>query len=47
VKTLVNKKMSAGNHQALINSSELSSGIYFYTLLAGNFRDTKKMILLK
>lgn len=54
VKTLVNKNMAAGRHQEVFNTSDFSSGVYFYTLTAGqsgsstgDFRDTKKMILLK
>ena len=29
------------------NASELSSGVYFYEIKAGDFRDVKKMILVK
>ncbi|MBT8380247.1 MAG: aryl-sulfate sulfotransferase [Ignavibacteria bacterium] len=47
VATLVNEQKSAGNYEILYAASELSSGIYFYKLSAGNFIDTKKMLLLK
>ena len=47
VVTLVNEKQSAGRHEAELDGSRLSSGIYFYKLTAGNFSDTKKLILLK
>ena len=45
--TLVNEEKSAGNYEVNLNASELSTGVYFYTIKAGNFSDTKKMILIK
>ena len=48
VATLVNENgMAAGSYDVEWNASNYSSGIYFYTLKAGNFMDTKKMILSK
>jgi len=48
VATLVNNEfVSVGTQQVDFNASSLSSGIYFYTLTAGNFTETKKMMLLK
>jgi len=47
VASLVNENKEAGNYSVEFNASELPSGIYFYTLTAGNFRDTKKLILMK
>ncbi len=47
VNILVNEFNSAGNYTVEFNASALSSGIYFYTLTAGNYRDTKKMVLVK
>ncbi len=47
VKTLVNKKQSPGNYSVRFDASELNSGVYFYTLRAGSFVATKKMILMK
>jgi hypothetical protein len=47
VKILVNEDKPAGKHQMSFNASELSSGIYFYTLRADNFTETKKLILIK
>ena len=47
VATLVNGMQEAGNHKVQFNSSNLSSGIYFYRLTSGNFTQIKKMILLK
>ena len=47
VKTLVNEFKSAGKYSVQFNGEGLSSGIYFYRLQAGNYVNTKKMILLK
>lgn len=47
VATLVNEVKDAGTYQVDFNASELASGVYFYTIKAGNFTDQKKMILLK
>lgn len=47
VSTLVNEVKSPGTHQVNFNAAELASGVYFYTIEAGSFRESKKMILLK
>ncbi len=47
IATLVNKKQPPGNYSVQFNAANLPSGIYFYTLRAGNFTTTKKMILIK
>ncbi len=47
VTTLVSGEKSAGNYTVEFNGSNLSSGIYFYQIQAGNFVEAKKMILLK
>ena len=47
VATLVNKKQSPGNYSVEFDAGKLSSGIYFYTLRAGDFTATKKMILMR
>lgn len=42
-----NETTSVGTHEVKFNGENLSSGIYFYTIEAGNFKDTKKMMLIK
>lgn len=44
---LLNKKMGKGSHEIEWNAVDLSSGIYYYTLTAENYSDTKKMVLIK
>jgi hypothetical protein len=39
--------MQAGYHEIELNANKLSSGIYFYSLQAGEFYDLKKMLLIK
>jgi glucose/arabinose dehydrogenase len=45
--TLVNEQKPAGTYSITFDASELPSGIYFYTLKAGNYLSSKKMIYLK
>jgi hypothetical protein len=47
IATLVKEEKLAGEYEIEFNAANLPSGIYFYTLSAGNYFSTKKMILLK
>ncbi|MBK8550423.1 MAG: T9SS type A sorting domain-containing protein [Ignavibacteria bacterium] len=47
VKTLVKEIKPAGRYSLTFDGSNLSSGIYFYTLTAGEFKQTKRMMILK
>lgn len=47
VATLVNKVQQAGNYEVKFDASRLSSGIYFYRIISGEFSDSKKMILIR
>ncbi len=47
VSTLVSENLNAGTYKYDWNASDLPSGIYFYSLTADNFKQTKKLILMK
>jgi hypothetical protein len=47
VKSLVNHQLSAGSYDFDFDASDLSSGMYFYTIRTGDFSETKKMMLVK
>jgi subtilisin-like proprotein convertase family protein len=47
VTTLVNEKLNAGEYLAIFNGIGLPSGVYFYKLVAGEFTDIKRMVLIK
>lgn len=44
---LISREMVAGNHRVTWDAKGYSSGIYFYRIIAGEFTDTKKLILVK
>jgi len=47
VATLVNDSQPAGRYSVSFNGSSLASGLYFYSLQAGEFNDLQKMLLVK
>jgi L-ascorbate metabolism protein UlaG (beta-lactamase superfamily) len=47
VTVLVSGKQSAGRHQVEWNAEDYPSGLYYYVLQAGRFREVKQMVLLK
>lgn len=47
VATLVNEEKSTGFYNVSFDASSLSSGVYIYKIQAGNFINSKKMVLLK
>jgi uncharacterized delta-60 repeat protein len=47
VTVLVDEIVNAGTYDVQFNSSNLASGVYFYMIKAGDFRDIKKMTLVK
>jgi D-alanyl-D-alanine carboxypeptidase len=47
VSTVVSNKLNQGNHTYQFDGKNLASGIYYYQLVAGEYREVKKMILLR
>jgi hypothetical protein len=47
VTSLVNEEKHPGVYSVIFNARGLASGVYFYRITAGEFRKTKKMILMK
>ncbi len=47
IATLVNEEKLPGSYEVMFDGSNLASGVYFYTLTAGNFSQTKKLLLIK
>ncbi|MFI5145287.1 MAG: T9SS type A sorting domain-containing protein, partial [Ignavibacteria bacterium] len=44
---LLNKKLQPGIYEVEWDGSNFASGVYFYKLAAGDFVETKKMVLMK
>lgn len=47
VATLVNEKLISGEYEVEFSTNNLSSGVYYYTIETGDFKETKKMMLMK
>ena len=47
VALLVSEQLNSGSYNIGFDASGLNSGVYFYTLETSDFRDTKKMLLIK
>ena len=47
ITSLINNIQPPGKHSVVFSAAGLSSGIYFYKLNAGDYTDTKKMVLIK
>ena len=47
VTTLVNEYKTSGNYSTRFDGNNLASGIYYYRIDAGEFKDSKKMLLIK
>jgi len=47
VKTLVNEIKTAGKYKIEFDGSNFASGVYFYRIEAGDFVQTKRMVLVK
>jgi len=47
VATILADTKEAGYHQLQFDATNLHSGIYFYQMQAGDFVETKRMVLMK
>jgi len=47
VQTIMNNVAKAGHYSQVFNGSRLSSGIYYYGIEAGDFKQMKKMVMVK
>ncbi|HRE40793.1 MAG TPA: T9SS type A sorting domain-containing protein [Ignavibacteria bacterium] len=47
VATLVNEKLISGEYEIEFEAGNLASGVYYYTIESGEFRETRKMVLMK
>jgi len=47
VTTLVDAIQTAGINSAILNSTNLSSGVYLYRMQSGKFSDIKKLVVMK
>jgi hypothetical protein len=47
VATLVNEELSPGTYEIPFNGTNYASGVYYYTLTAGDYLETKRMVLSK
>ena len=47
IEILINTRQEAGHHQITWNADDVPSGVYFYRIKAGEYSETKKMLLLK
>jgi hypothetical protein len=47
IQTLVNEELQPGSYEVTFDGTGLNSGVYFYQLTAGGYRETRKMVLVK
>ncbi|MCE1163921.1 MAG: T9SS type A sorting domain-containing protein [Bacteroidetes bacterium] len=47
VARVINEQQTTGTYKVDFNANDLSSGVYYYRLTAGEFTDTKKMMVIK
>ena len=47
VADLINEKRDVGTYEVTFDARNLASGVYIYTLRAGSFVESRKMVLLK
>jgi len=48
IQTLISDNMTTGTHQIEWQTNEdIATGIYFYSIKAGDFNQTRKLVLMK
>jgi flagellar hook assembly protein FlgD len=47
VRTLIKEQKPAGSYEFTFDGSQLSSGVYFYSMTANGFTKTRKLVLMK
>jgi hypothetical protein len=47
IKTVLNDDREPGKYSITVDASALSSGVYFYRMISGDFTETRKMVLIK
>ena len=47
VQTILEENLQPGEYEITFDGKTLSSGVYYYNIEAGDYRDTKKMVLVK
>ena len=47
IRTVINSDLNAGFHEVEFNGINLASGVYYYQIIADNFKQTKKLVLSK
>ncbi|MFH0736707.1 MAG: T9SS type A sorting domain-containing protein [bacterium] len=47
ISSLINREQSSGIHEVKFDAGLLTGGVYFYQLVSGKYKETKKMILLQ
>jgi hypothetical protein len=47
IRIIINQQQAPGTKEIEFNGQDLSSGVYFYVLKVNDFRDVKKMVLVK
>jgi len=47
IATLVNEQKDVGSYKVQFDAAKLSSGVYVYTIQAGDFLESRKMLLMK